>query len=165
MPRRCCVPGCKSNYDSRLKHGEAVSTFGFPKEEKEKRRWLRAIPRYDWQPSQSTAVCEHHFHVEDIVRFDISKNKEGDTISLPLKYPKLKKHAVPKVFQNLPSYLSTSELKPRTDPQQRRDDIFERKCAEIETFLDSDKISSFNNFSAEFVEKYKIYPPGALIKR
>ena len=35
MGYKCCVPGCKSNYDSKSKDGnqKSVSTFRFPKDE------------------------------------------------------------------------------------------------------------------------------------
>ena len=47
MGYKCCVPGCKSNYDSVSKDGnqKSVSTFGFPKDEQIRQPWIRNIPR------------------------------------------------------------------------------------------------------------------------
>nr|CAH7763999.1 unnamed protein product [Callosobruchus chinensis] len=46
MPRTCCVPGCKSNYNSTLNSGGTlISSFGFPIDEILKNKWLKAIPR------------------------------------------------------------------------------------------------------------------------
>lgn len=67
MPRSCCVPGCKSNYSSTLKTGgQLVSAFTFPKDEILKAKWLAAIPRNDWAPSQYSVVCCLHFLESDI---------------------------------------------------------------------------------------------------
>jgi hypothetical protein len=48
MPSRCCVTGCKTNYDSSLRNTQmnnrAVSVFKFPKNVEPKQAWLKAIP-------------------------------------------------------------------------------------------------------------------------
>jgi hypothetical protein len=47
MPSRCCVTGCKSNYDSSLRNTQnnrGVSVFKFPKNVERKQAWLKTIP-------------------------------------------------------------------------------------------------------------------------
>jgi hypothetical protein len=47
MPSRCCVTGCKSNYDSSLRNAQnnrGVSVFKFPKNVERKQAWLKTIP-------------------------------------------------------------------------------------------------------------------------
>ncbi|CAH1997190.1 unnamed protein product [Acanthoscelides obtectus] len=95
MPRRCCVPGCKGNYDTTLKAEDPVSTFSFPKEQELLEKWIRAIPRKDWIPTKSSAVCANHFCDSDIVRFSEFTLPNGQINKIPLKYPKLNQNAVP----------------------------------------------------------------------
>ena len=51
MVNKCCVYGCKSNYEVRTKAFKEskvkvprVSTFGFPKDETLRAAWIRKIP-------------------------------------------------------------------------------------------------------------------------
>ena len=59
MPRKCCVPVCKSNY----KTGKSAATFRFPSDEEQIRLWKTAIPRnWDNTPiTKNTVVCERHW--------------------------------------------------------------------------------------------------------
>ncbi|KAH7947978.1 hypothetical protein HPB52_017325 [Rhipicephalus sanguineus] len=61
---RCCVPGCRGNYDS----GPKVRVFAFPKDEAPKKSWIKAIPRKDFTPSIHSKVCELHFLEADFIR-------------------------------------------------------------------------------------------------
>ncbi|KAF2902885.1 hypothetical protein ILUMI_03297 [Ignelater luminosus] len=105
MPRRCCVPGCRSNYDSSLKeNNKCVTTFSFPKDDERKLQWIRTIPRKDWTPSCSAVVCVKHFCESDIIYHDKWLLSDGTVQQLSLRNPKLKPEAVPCIFPNLPSY-------------------------------------------------------------
>lgn len=70
---------------------------------------------------------------------------------LSLQRPHLQKNAVPKIFPNLPKYLSKPTPKARTDPQLRKNDFITRQENAIETFMSSDIIVDFddliNNYS------------------
>ena len=75
MPRRCVVPGCKSNYDS---NSVKVSSFAFPKDLQLKQKWINAMHRKDWQPTSCSSVCSIHFRENEILLTGIK-----------CKYPKL----------------------------------------------------------------------------
>ncbi|KAH0813849.1 hypothetical protein GEV33_008942 [Tenebrio molitor] len=141
MPRRCVVPGCKSNYDSTLKQNNSVTTFAFPKDEKKKQAWMRAIPRADWSPTAHSAVCIKHFHESHIIKHQPYKNPtSGEIQKLLLQHPKLTEDAIPKVFDNLPAYLSKKEPPARTSPDCRREQVLKRNAVKIEEFLKEDII-------------------------
>ncbi|XP_035233510.1 uncharacterized protein LOC118205330 [Stegodyphus dumicola] len=107
MPRHCSVFGCKSNYDK----NENVTTYSLPKSPKRRAQWLRKIPR-DLSKLKNPVICIKHFDESQIIRKDcvIYKNeyKEYDR-----KIPGLIQGAVPCIFENAPSYLSTNKSKPR----------------------------------------------------
>ena len=59
MPRKCCVPFCKSNY----KTGESIAVFRFPSDVEQARLWKTAIPR-NWNSTEitsNTVVCAKHW--------------------------------------------------------------------------------------------------------
>ena len=59
MEYKCCVPGCKLNYDSVSKDGnqKSVSTFGFQKDEQIRQQWIKNIPRDLPNITKHTRVC------------------------------------------------------------------------------------------------------------
>ena len=57
MVKKCCVTGCRSNYDSKNK----VSVFRFPKDKEERERWKKAIPRDNIPDHPDTVICIKHF--------------------------------------------------------------------------------------------------------
>ena len=52
MPYGCVVPKCKGNY----KNGPKVHVFSFPKEEKFRQAWIKAIKRDNFTPTQHSKV-------------------------------------------------------------------------------------------------------------
>lgn len=64
MPNKCCVPACSSNYRT----GEKVQVFSFPKDEVLRTKWLRAIPRKDFVPTENNKVRNYLLHGACIVR-------------------------------------------------------------------------------------------------
>mgnify|MGYP005982137529 FL=1 len=154
MPRKCCVPGCNSNYDSEIKKGgPVVSAFRFPKDEERKKLWLLAIPRKDFSPTANSVVCMKHFSEDDIIRYDLYKTKDGTTQQLLLMCPKLKEDALPRIFPNLPKYLTKEKSVVRNDPQERKKKVFNRTAAAIDNFLKADIIQSFENVKNDFASK------------
>lgn len=121
MPHKCVAPGCTSNYQSIIKSEGYVKVFGFPKDEPRRSEWLRAIPRSNWNPSQRAYVCMKHFHETDLHWIETFKNSNGDWCEFKRDKPKLAPRAVPKIFPNLPAYLSKNcPVSKRTDPEERR---------------------------------------------
>ena len=58
MVRKCCVGGCKSNYDT---ESEYVSAHGFPSNEEERQRWLDVLPNVVEKVTRDTVVCVKHW--------------------------------------------------------------------------------------------------------
>lgn len=151
MVKTCCIPSCRSNYPSTKNEGY-FSCFSFPNDEQRKELWMRAIPR-NFIPTKNSFVCEKHFDSDDIIKFDKHLQADGTIKLLLLRSPKLKEGAIPKIFPNLPSYLTKPKQMKRTDPQCRREALFTRNNNEIEDFLSSDLIKDymdlFENYSAK----------------
>lgn len=111
MPRRCSVYGCRTNYDNQ---SEYLTTFFLPKDEGLRQKWLKAIPT-DVSKVKNPIVCIKHFHEDDIVRVDKVVYK-GDLKEYPRARPKLKENAIPKLFTNVPHYLSNLKTRTRRLP-------------------------------------------------
>ncbi|XP_065078973.1 zinc finger protein 568-like [Ochlerotatus camptorhynchus] len=86
MGRKCSVPKCGSNYESRLRKGRnVISTFKFPEDPALRDRWVAAVGRPDkWLPKKTSCVCMNHFKPEDLEKL--------------AKPAKLKLDAVPSLF-------------------------------------------------------------------
>ena len=78
MVCKCCVFGCKSNYESAGKEGRC-STFGFPLDETNRQNCLRNIPRHFENITTNTRVCIKHFEEKDVHTFDLHTNYDGST--------------------------------------------------------------------------------------
>ena len=52
--KSCCVVGC-------LTKGSSLSFYRFPTDNDRRRRWISAINRKDWHPTQYSYVCSTHF--------------------------------------------------------------------------------------------------------
>ncbi|XP_042912340.1 uncharacterized protein, partial [Parasteatoda tepidariorum] len=126
MVYMCCVPMCRGNYDEDHK----VSVFRFPQDAELQQLWLRKIPRKNYKITAHSRVCEKHFRAEDIRReashFD---ERTGRHISYTLDRPVLEKEAVPCLFQNCPSYLSSASSS-RESPSAKKQKIEELQLAE-----------------------------------
>ena len=60
MVNKCCVPGCRTNYE--IKKSEcSVTCFTFPIEEQLKEKRLRKIPCHNLKVSKHMVVCIKHF--------------------------------------------------------------------------------------------------------
>ncbi|XP_068085668.1 THAP domain-containing protein 5 isoform X2 [Anabrus simplex] len=103
MPQKCSVPNCKGNYRT----GPKVSVFSFPTDDSERAKWLRAIRRDDFVPSQNAKVCELHFKTHEVEwTTSMYDEKNGKLLTAPLSHPRLVKGAVPSQFPNCPEYLA-----------------------------------------------------------
>ena len=71
MGYKCCVFGCKSNYQYLRKDKREtlvnVTVFSFPKSESLRNEWIKNIPNRDLEITKSTRVCINHFHKDDVI--------------------------------------------------------------------------------------------------
>lgn len=159
MPRKCCVPGCKSNYASTLREEKSrcVTTFAFPKNEKQRTEWIRAIPRDKWIPSSSAVVCCKHFNDSDIIRYDKYKKPDGSIQKLELRYPRLSHCAVPSLFPNLPLYFRKKQVSLRKNPKERRQMIMSVQVKQINDFFEKDLINNFEDLKNNYQKHVKLF--------
>lgn len=57
MPQTCSAAGCKSRKDKDCKK----SFYRVPVDRKQRERWISAINRKDWTPTQYSRICSDHF--------------------------------------------------------------------------------------------------------
>lgn len=112
MPKTCCVPGCDVGQRT---CAVKASLFRLPSDPVERELWKKAIPRAETErfkfDSPNTRVCALHFDPTDIVRTDDFIINE-EVVRQDRVVPMLRSGAVPRVFPNCPSYLSSP--KPRS---------------------------------------------------
>lgn len=83
MPRKCCVPEYKSNYDST---NEYVTVFKFPSDSDKREAWKKSImPHKNWSPTKSAVVCRKHFRAGDMVLSDSVTDANGVQCEIPRK--------------------------------------------------------------------------------
>ncbi|GFT74884.1 ADP-ribosylation factor-like protein 6 [Nephila pilipes] len=96
--------------------------FSFPKDDSLRKKWIKAICRKDFAPSNYSKVCELHFAEEAIKRnTEVYDEKTGMKIDVPLKCCRLRKLAVPTIFPNCPKYISKSLNRARECPEQMQE--------------------------------------------
>ncbi|XP_047116143.1 uncharacterized protein LOC124796100 [Schistocerca piceifrons] len=117
MVYKCCVPRCRGNYGT----GPKVMLFSFPKDANLRWKWLSAIHRDNFQPTEHTKVCELHFTESDICRHtECYDEVKGTKLTVKLSRPRLREGAVPSVLPGCPSYLSTPSTSSRESAEERR---------------------------------------------
>lgn len=107
----CCVPGCASGYRKDASSSDR-HFFYAPSDVGLRSAWNKAIPRADKELTTKSRVCDLHFHEQDILKTYVHVI-DGKTIEIPRGKWSLAKDAVPKVFPNLPAYLSKPAAKKR----------------------------------------------------
>ncbi|XP_055927642.1 uncharacterized protein LOC129958924 [Argiope bruennichi] len=97
------------------------------------------------------AVCERHFKDGEVLYRTFFYKSTGETLSAPLKKPRLKENAVPSIFPRCPTYLlSTSSI--RESPSKKRQRL---EQVQIERFIikslnskqNYDSKTAFTNFN------------------
>lgn len=98
----CVAYGCNNRKKKTEDVGRTISFHRFPTDPNLREKWIRAIRRDNWQPSNHSRICSDHF-----------KESEYDLSSPFRKY--LNKDAVPSVIRTFPPHLqaSTSNSKAR----------------------------------------------------
>ncbi|KAJ8872277.1 hypothetical protein PR048_025879 [Dryococelus australis] len=123
MPRKCCVPGCKSNCDSSA-GGRRVTVFSLPKDESRRRRWLRAIGGEGFEPGRRAVVCADHFSDRCVVRRD---SCSSSLLAGQRRVPKLAADACPTLF---PGRLHLASQSSRDDDDARGGGDEEDTCSD-----------------------------------
>ena len=57
MGKSCCAVGCTNRYEK----GNSLSFYRFPKDPSRRARWIAAVNRKNWTPSENTWICSAHF--------------------------------------------------------------------------------------------------------
>ena len=154
MPRKCSIIGCRGNYNKRK--GETddnkVSVFRFPKDTQRRAEWLRKIPQGNLHLDEITddmVICEKHFDPRFVIRDWIGHRPDGSTFTFPRDAPCLTDDAMPTLFPNVPSYLSSAVPQKRKNPDDRRADLDARDNAMFRSWLDEDIVHSFDDFKSQ----------------
>ncbi|XP_035826119.1 uncharacterized protein LOC118477835 [Aplysia californica] len=146
MPRKCCVPGCNTNYDSSV-NNERVSVFTFPSDPDRRRLWQHKIPRKDFIPTKQSVVCAKHFTEDCILRVD------SFTRAVDRKIPRLSDSAYPTIFPNCPSYLSEPTPVKRKKPEERLKEVENRDEQSFREWMERDKINGFSDVTNKLQAK------------
>jgi len=159
MPRKCSVIGCRVNYRKRKNDdntNSSVSIFRFPKETARIEEWLRKIPQENLTADKITdnmGVCEHHFDQRFILRDYTFSRPDGTTVRCPRSAPVLSDDAIPTLFPNTPSYLSTVPPPKRTTPDERRLAATARDEQQFQKWLDDDIVTNYEDFQSKLQSK------------
>lgn len=110
----CCVPGCRTGYRSSK---EKASLFSLPSNREQRDMWKRAIPRQEAGAfsfeSKNVRVCAKHFDPTDVIRADGFVIR-GQFVSLQRDKVRLRAEAIPRIFENLPAYLTKPKARSRS---------------------------------------------------
>ena len=144
MVRKCCVPGCSSNYSSSSKTGY-VNVFTFPIDTDRRSLWIKSIPRENLTVNSNTVVCIKHFDEQCIVSYDQHVDDDGTEHLIKRHRLSLREDAVPTIFPGLPSYLSSNVTPTRKDPEMRRREAAIREEHELDNWLAADNIMDYED--------------------
>ena len=151
MPDKCCVPGCKSNYEVERKVVNYVSVFRIKSEckgdELKLESWLRKIPRENLTVSDQTVICIKHFSPQFIITHDSATRPDGTVVTAQRKVPKLTRDAYPSLFENCPAYLSSEPPAKRRNPADRLSDRDQRDAAAFDEWMHNDRITTYEQLT------------------
>ena len=152
MVYKCSAFGCKSGYASDCTPN-SITFHGYPLKNTDLcEKWIKANPRQNFRPTKHSKVCSLHFHPTDFMTSRTDTNasrlkKKSAVSDQPLRRI-LKEGAVPSIFPNAPSYLSTPTGPPRptskaTPTSRREQQLLEMNILE-ESFRANDDISELS---------------------
>ena len=156
MGFKCCIPGCKTGYQSNS-NSPKYALFKFPTEAHLRKKWLTAIPRKDWSVSDSHRVCAKHFHETDFktTSSDSRTQRRMSRETQSLKRLRLNPEAIPKIFPGLPEYLSvpsTIERSSAASSSKRAENELMRQEKLNDQFLSQDVLSNFDDLKSKVSE-------------
>jgi hypothetical protein len=157
MVRKYSIVGCRGNYDQPkgVNDDNKVSVFRFPTDVDRLTQWLQKIPQ-DLTLAEITdyvGACERHFDPKFVTREVAASGPDGVMRMTPRHIPFLTPDAVPTVFPNTPSYLSTVPPTKRKAPDVRRAEAFARDEEAFRQWLDEDSIPCFDTLVDNLLSK------------
>ena len=57
MPKNCCAVGCSNVYTKR----SGIQFYRFPADAERRTKWIAAVGRNNWSPTEYTWICSEHF--------------------------------------------------------------------------------------------------------
>ena len=94
MGKKCCVMYCKSGYDSYIKkNGQKFPLYSFPKDEHQRRLWVRAIPNNLGTLLPNHRVCGRHF-------VNVKMVTGGNGVQKPMEPPNFFGDGIPSSITN-----------------------------------------------------------------
>ena len=125
MPNKCCVIGCRANYQ----YGPSKPVFKFPDDTVFSNKWVAFLNRQDFQPGKYSVICIDHFEERFIIQH---QNKVALNYSL---------NPIPTIHpSHIPLSLVSVPSESRKLPAVR---IFQPD--ELESFKSSHEISTFED--------------------
>ncbi|KAF0725770.1 THAP-type domain-containing protein, partial [Aphis craccivora] len=144
MPTRCSTGNSTEKKYNLLNGIQIKSLF------KLLNKWAKAIPRKDKVLTSNCRVCELHF-LGDIEKYYEIKLPCGNVDKIEKGKPTLKYKAIPTIFPNLPSYLSTVPANKRKSPQKKPDNFICTKRPKLQ-LLAIDSIKATGNTQVQYSE-------------
>ena len=122
--------------------------FSFPENQELRRKWMRAIPRDNWEPTSNSGVCKQHFKPDNLALERTDTNEWRKKKKEPLALIRLKSDAIPTIFPNCLAYLSKEIQNRRSGgaTSENRLENYEQIVKEKNNILDeADKVESIND--------------------
>ncbi|CAI6348892.1 unnamed protein product [Macrosiphum euphorbiae] len=156
MSRNCYAPGCSTGNSKEKKYNllngiRNKSIFKAPKDPELLNKWAKAIPRKDKVLTPNCGVCELHFLEGDIEKYYEIKLPCGKVDKIEKGKPTVKYKAIPTIFPNLPSYLSTAPANKRKSPQKKPDNFICTKRPKLQ-LLAIDSTKATGNTQVQYSE-------------
>ena len=125
MGKKFCVYACKTNYSSEKLKSDKILVYLFPKDEKEKEKWIKAVPNANLRVSKDIVVCALHWPsgFEDIQVNGKSRPKDP-----------------PSIWPGVPSSQTRTASKPQRPTKKACSSTRSIEEDQLSEFLSSDKV-------------------------
>ena len=100
MPKNCCAVGCSNVYTK----GSGVSFYRFPTDAERRSKWIAAVGRKDWSPTEYSWICSEHF---------VTRTKSNNPLA-PNYVPTLFKHVGSPIKRRLEGRVQDFERRQNT---------------------------------------------------
>ncbi|KAG8175612.1 hypothetical protein JTE90_019424 [Oedothorax gibbosus] len=141
MGRKCCVPGCNSNYDNTNVH-----SFAFPKDDR-KSLWIKKINRAGFVPTKHSVVCIKHFSEQFFIHNHRVVKPDGTVLEVKRNMPILTSDAFPSLLTNSLVDLHEDPAPKRKAPEERLAEMRKRDDDNFANWNEKDIITSCSRLS------------------